>query len=453
MINSISLSSQNIHKPDVLVVGGGPIGLWTAIQTKLLSQKEILVVEKYAEYKRADIRLNIDASSFGGIPNHEPLQKLVQRWGNRAVPIKEMQEELTKCAHDLGIAIIKGKSIDPKQLQEQFPTAKVFIGADGARSNMRKEIFGDQYQFNTPLQYIAQVQYMINTPETEDEIEGSVQKIKNAAQSYSKQKFAGHLITQSIRPQENGRSQVTLRIFINEKTYREMAGATFSNPYYFEKDLDKVPDLLRDTLIKWWGTQNNQDIITDCEKTNKLTVIPLASYAVNEVYKVSPKNGDPDEQIVNTLVGDASQAYPFFRAINNGLLLGTKLAKCIGDAFTAQRKAEEQNAFPDASEKLRRANLFASCFKSYSRYSTIRAYIERIRAFVKNLFIVFSNHWIKLSHSVPWQTVKMREEEQKKGYQRGADIWEKISGVKPPPLPPRKLFKHVVKEMISQSAY
>jgi 2-polyprenyl-6-methoxyphenol hydroxylase-like FAD-dependent oxidoreductase len=269
-----TISFDSLH-PDVVVVGGGPVGLWTAIQTKILTKKDILVIEKYTEYKRADIRLNINTSSLSGIPDYEPLKKFVQKWGNKAVPIKEMEDELIKCAYDLGIEIIRGKTVNPKQLQEQFPTARVFIGADGARSAVRKEIFGNQYKFNTPLQYLVQARYMIKTPIEYDLPDSSFERVRRVAENYSKQKFAGHLIIQNIIPRENGLSEVILRIFIQEKTYREMADATFSNPYYFETDLDKVPDVLRDTLIKWWGT-HDQDIITDVIKTNKLTVIPLA---------------------------------------------------------------------------------------------------------------------------------------------------------------------------------
>ena len=444
------LAPVSAPNPDIVVIGGGPIGLWTAIQTKLLTKKEVLIVEKYSEYKRADIRLSIDNSSLSGIPHYEPLKKLVKEWGNHTVPIKVMEDELTKCAHDLGIRIIKGEAADPIRIQERYLTARVFIGADGARSTVRKELFGDQYKFNTPLQYIAQVQYLIKTPKTETENgDSSYEIVKNVADTYIKQKFAGHLITQNIRPLENGRSQVTLRIFIDEKTYKEMADATFSNPYYFEKDLDKVPDLLRDTLIKWWGTQYNQDIITDSEKANKVTVIPLASYAAKEVFKVTEKKNDSKDRIVTALVGDASQAYPFFRAVNNGLLLGTRLAKCIAKAFEALDKAEEKNASPNAAEKGRRAKIFASYFNSYSRYSTRRAYIERIKAFVKNLFIVFSNNWIKISSRVPWQSVRMDLEEQIKCYQRGADLWEKLSGTKPPPLASGRSLKSMMKKILS----
>ena len=105
-----SIADSKQQSPDVVFVGGGPVGLWTAIQTKLLTNKNILIIEKYLEYKRADIRLNIDSSSFAGVPDYEPLKALIQKWGGRVVPIKEMEEALTKCAHDfLGIKFLKAK--------------------------------------------------------------------------------------------------------------------------------------------------------------------------------------------------------------------------------------------------------------------------------------------------------------------------------------------------------
>lgn len=439
------INLNQTFNPDIVVIGGGPVGLWTAIQAKLLTRKEVLVVEKYMEYKRADIRLNIDASSFSGAPHHLPLKKLIEKWGNRAVPIKEMELELTRCAHESGIKIINGKAADPKRLQEDFPTAKVFVGADGAKSTVRKELFGDHYLFNTPLQYMAQVQYMIKTPSHEDEGVGSFQKIKQAAESYTKQKFAGHLVTQSIRPKENGLSQVTLRIIIDEQTYRNMADATFSNPYYFETNLDRVPNVLRDTLIKWWGTQTNQEIVGDLKMTNKMTVIPLASYAAKEVVKVTEKQDAPGEQVVTAIVGDAAQAYPYFRAVNNGFLLGTKLAQCIGRAFDTLRKATNLTT---AQEKQRNKKMFATSFKPYSQYATYRAFLEHTMASMKNFFVSLSNLWIKTSPSSPFESIRLDDEEQKKSYQKGADIWEKLSGIKPPPFSPPQSLKAIVKTQI-----
>ena len=113
---------------------------------------------------------------------------------------------------------------------------------------MRRELFGDAYKFEVVrLQYIVQVQDAIKTPEAERD--GFFHKLKGSVSSYTKQKFAGHLITQIVRAQDHGQSQVTLRIFVDKNTYEAMADAVFSNPYYFETDLDKVPDSLKKTLI------------------------------------------------------------------------------------------------------------------------------------------------------------------------------------------------------------
>ncbi len=425
-----NVAECNHQNPDIVFVGGGPVGLWTAIQTKLLTNKNILIVEKYLEYKRADIRLNLEASSFRGVPDYEPLKALIQKWGDRVVPIKEMEEGLTACAHGLGVTILKGKAADPKLLQQEYPKAKLFIGADGAKSAMRRELFGDAYKFNTPLQYLVQVQYQIKTPEAEQKRPGFFRKLMGSVSSYTKQKFAGHLITQIIRPQENGQSQVTLRIFVTKKTYEAMADAVFSNPYYFETDLNKVPSSLKKTLIKWWGAQKDQEIIGDVEKANKITVIPLASYAAKEPFKMVEKERDPDDSVGLGLVGDASQGYPFFRAINNGLLLGTRLAQCTGRAFEALKKEKEQNGVPDGPEKQRRAALFASKFTSYSRYSTIRAYIERIRALVKDFFISLSSLWFKFINYAPVAPIKLGRAKQRAAARRGGAIWRRLTGVK-----------------------
>lgn len=419
--------------PSIVVIGGGPIGLWTGILAKARTNQEVLIIEKYTDYKRADINLRIQAASLTGLPNLEslkPLKKLVKEWGNKSVYIKTLEDELTKCAHDLGVKILRGKSADPKTLQQEYPTARVFIGADGARSRMRKELFNDQYKFNTPLQYIVQAQYRIKVPA--ENVQSSFQKVKQAITTYQRQKFSGHLITEIIKPLENGESQVTLRIFVSKKIYQQMANATFSNPYYFRKDLNKVPNKLRDILIKWWGSQNHQEIIAEADKTNKLTVIPLASYAASNAFKVS-ENANK-EPVITVLAGDALQAFPFFRAINNGFLCATRLSSCIEKAF----KALESN---DAAKKEKVYTNFTAPFNSYSRYTTFRAYIEWSRAFFKNIFIILSSIWIVISDLVPWQTIKWTKVQKASFQERGLKIWHELT--KPSRNPPALALQQI----------
>jgi len=104
-------------------------------------------------------------------------------------------------------------------------------------------------------------------------MEGSLRKFRNAINTYKK-KFAEHLITESIVPALEGRFQITLRVFVDKSTYDTMEDAKFSTPYYFEKDVDKVPESLRNVLVKWWGTQNAFKVTPEDGKINKLTVIP-----------------------------------------------------------------------------------------------------------------------------------------------------------------------------------
>lgn len=404
---------QNLN-PDVVIVGGGPVGLWTGIQTALLSGKKVVILEKYQNYMRSDIRLNIDASSLSGIPNDDKLKELVKHWIKKPVPIKDMEESLTSRAHELGITVVKGYQANPSTLPELFPTAKVFIGADGARSGVRKEIFGDEMRFDSNLQYMAQVQY-ITKPKTQDlRHKDSYQKVKDLAETYSMQKFAEHLIIQNIMPQQDGSSKVSLRIFIDKATYNQITDATFRNPYYFETDLNKVPKALKDVLIKWWGVRkefHHENIDIEGDRSNKITVIALNSYAAKEVVKVR------EDGRIWTLVGDAAAAFPFFRAVNNGLLLGTKLAKSIAEGL--------KDAEPVREKQL------ASSLKSYSSYTTRRVYIERIRAFVKNLFIGMSKIYLKISNRVPWSPVKLNQNQKKRCYDSGNTIWDQLVRVAP----------------------
>lgn len=409
------------YTSEVVVVGGGPIGLWTAIQMHALTGRKITVIEKYEDYQRADIRLNLNPASMKGIPNDEGLKKIVKEWKQKkVVPIKEMEDSLVERANELGINILRGYQANPKLLPEQFPAAKVFIGADGARSTIRKEIFGDQFKFKSSLQYLAQVQYVIHKKPLENENEGKIQLIKDSAETYSMQKFAEHYIIQTVKPQEDGSAKVTLQIFIDKATYEKMSDATFKNPYYFEKDLSKIPPSLSDILIKWWGAREelHEEIISpEGNKLNKMTVIDLGSYAAKDFVKLD------EEGRLWAIVGDAAAAFPFFRAINNGMLLGTRLAKCVAKAF---EKMEKNN------------KSFSANFKGYSWYATIRVYSERLRAFIKNIFIVLSSFWIKVSNKVPWQSVRFNKAEKKRFYKKGKEIWTRLSGTEPPKKPRSK---------------
>lgn len=361
---------KDLLPAEVVVVGGGPAGLWTAIQAQL-NGKNVTVIEKYMEPQR-NIRLNIAAHSLKGTP--EKLQALTNKWADRSVSIQDMENDLARLAHEVGVSVLKGYRAEPAKLKELFPTARVFVGADGARSKTREEIFQDQFRFNSNLQYMAQVQYVIKgKPE---EISGSIGKVKDLSEKYRTQKFAEHLVVQNTRPRSDGSSEVTLQIFIDKNTYDQMADASFKNPYYFEKDLNQVPAVLKEVLVKWWGARHEaHGECIEPDRNNKMTVVALNSYAAKDLVKT---DGDGKTWV---LVGDAASGFPFFRAVNTAFLLGTQLAQSISQGN----------------------------YKSYSRYATFRLTIERIRAFFKSLVISFSNLFLSISNRVFWQTNKLSQ--------------------------------------------
>lgn len=388
---------------EVVIVGGGPIGLWTAIQIKTLSGRKVVVLEKHQVYKRSEISLNIYKASLQGVQD-KGLKILAKSWGGKQISIKALEDSLEKRAFEVGVHLLKGQEVNPLDLPQLCPNAKLFIGADGAKSRTRERIFGNHFRFNTPLQYTIQVQYAISQSENHN-VPSIFKSLYELSEMYQMQKFAEHLIIQNIRPLDERAAKISLQIFVNHSTYKAMANATFATPYYFETDLHKIPDPLKQLLIKWLGSRalmKGEAVLSDRIQSNKMTVIGLGAYATNEVCKVDT------EGKVWALVGDAAQGYPYFRAINNGFLLGTSLARSVNKAFA------------QANDK----SLDISAFRSYSRYAYFRATIERIRAFFVNLFINLLSVWIKVSHLVPWQVVKLTQQQKKLAIDKGTEIWK-----------------------------
>ena len=394
---------DNSMSADIVIVGGGPIGLWAAIQIKsLCPDKTVVVREKHAQYQRHGIHLRLVPSSFAGC-TAESVQPIVQDWKRRhVIPIAEMEQSLAAIAESVGVQITRNQEVDPAQILQEFPHARIVIGADGSHSPMRQHFFADTYRFMRPLQYLVQVQYKVRLSDASQE--GCVRSVAE----YKKQKFAGHLITQTIRSCGDQTAEIAMRIFVDKTIYDEMADARFSAPYYFETDLHKVPDRLKQVLIRWWGSHPEQEILQDEARANKITVIALAAYSAKQFVQCvqRPEGG---ESVAVALVGDAAQAYPYFRAINNGLLNATALA--IDTA-----RALQQPPNPTVAPLHR-----------YARYARFRSIIELVTAYVKNFFIHFSNCWIRVSGTVFWESAKLSREEQAACTARGQLIWDRLS--------------------------
>ncbi len=319
---------------DVVIVGGGPVGLWTAILAKIRNAKlNIFVMEKRVEYKRQQ-ELHVEESSFKNIPYHPDLQYFVDELkGRKIVPIQEIESKLSQLAAKLDICVLTGLEVaTPLSLHDDFPNAKFFIGADGSRSRIRKEIFNDNYAFNVEGELIANVKY--RTKQAVECDRGSIYALTTRYQTHKAISFP---LVREYRSRKD--PQVTTLCFaIDKLTYEGMKGADMQHPFNFKSD--QMSTRLLSDIYLWFGTRQhyfNEE--RDLNYQEKITVFPLRTYASESFiknWKIEECHRGSHRDTVWSLVGDAGCGLPFFRGFNFGLTCGNKLSLAIASSTYTQ---------------------------------------------------------------------------------------------------------------------
>ncbi|MBN9288191.1 MAG: hypothetical protein BGO43_08425 [Gammaproteobacteria bacterium 39-13] len=305
---------------DIIVVGAGPVGLWTAIQLKLhYPALQILMLEKHAKYQRSHT-VKIDETSFKESHSNPEFQKLIAPLVG-LVSTNVLEQTLKNYALKLGIEIRNEAVTSCQALVEKYPEAKIVIGADGSHSVVRKDIFEDKKN-NKDLQYVAEIKY---------EVEGDSQPFSIWSQIYDPLLKVNHLVTEHVGKQnQNGKTPVTLRVFVDQNTFNGITQATFKDPYYWTKeDKNKMDPKLVQTIEIW---------LKEREKTFKDKIvknsIKISSLKLNAYHSEKVVDQKYNKQWV--LVGDAAFGVPYFRSLNNGLLCGSKLAEKISAFLQGQ---------------------------------------------------------------------------------------------------------------------
>lgn len=387
---------EPIRSADVVIVGGGPIGLATAIQVKKLTGKEVVVIEKYDTYKRTSITLRIKEASLKGLGDIIPeFKPHIRNWTAHPVPIADIEGTLLAKAHEMGVQILRPKTGDYSNLQKEFPNAKFYIGADGAKSEIRKKAFNDSLLFEKTHQHLVNIRYRVRLKPGETK----PGKIKE----YLRLKLSQYYINESRKKGTDAHgdyADVSLQVFVDEAEYNEMSKATFGSPYYFDTDLDKIPKKLQNALKAYWGSQN-VEIIQNPEKKNQISVIKLGSYAAKTLWKKEENNA------YTVIVGDAAEAFPFFQAINNGFKCSTKLSKSIAKGF--------------------KTNSYEKPLKSYQTYSHLRGVMHLITSTVTSFFVTLAKFWLSQPHDTISYRIKTSHEFEMKQRKRGEEIWNRLS--------------------------
>lgn len=319
---------ETAHKPDVIIIGAGPCGLWTAIQIKLQHpQANITIFEKYQEYQRHHV-LSIHKSSYDGAIEDKSMGALTKELTGY-VPTSVIETKLLAKAKELGIKVVNRKIENCEKLVEEFPSCKVIIGADGARSQVRKFICNDEMAFQENLNNIVELKYQIKGRGTALPL----------GKYISTMAMLHHSIFEYVGKEKNGVTSVSLRFFVNNATFQAMEEAR--GAHYFHLQDPRIPDNLKQSMTIWLNARKKatgEEILPNQER---ITVANLDVYCSKKATK--HHNG-----VEYAIVGDAYCGLPYFRSLNNGLIGGTQLAKSVA-AYLDKRKLEIVNHSIDSS--------------------------------------------------------------------------------------------------------
>lgn len=329
---------------DIVIIGAGPVGLWTAIQLKKREpQLSITMYEKYEEYQRSHVlRLdywsmilyakqtndNFEKEFYEKITG-ESFSKIMSQF-TKSIYIRtnELESALKHYAHQLGIHIQFNKINSPEEVMQLHPEAISFIAADGAKSSMRQMLLGDNSTEEIPLQHIVELKYQAH---------GIAKPLNIFNEHFKTNKTIKNMAFEYIGKSKNNLTPVTIRFFIEKDVYQEIPEATFKNPLTLENEF--IPDSLRNDIFTYLKIRANESGDIYQSDSSKLSKLVLALYAAKDF--ALEKNGK-----AWFLVGDAAMGVPYFRALNSGLILSSRLAQIMtGKQFKINYDIKKQIFF------------------------------------------------------------------------------------------------------------
>lgn len=353
---------------DVVIVGAGPIGLWTAIQIALRAPHvKIEILDKHGAYQRTH-SLKLSADSFKGAPNDARLGTIIEGFSKqKMIPIGDIERQLCAFIDEklLKITIKRNAEIaDPRLLKAHYPKVRIVLGADGAHSMVRKTVFQNAFEVNEVFRHILEVKYKTT---------GQRVELGISTEQYPTFKAMGTVAQERIgKDKADGSRTHTLRLFIDAANYEKLKNANLAAPLTFQNQ-DLIPPKILNAIRLWLGVKKDKgEKIT--LNSEKITVITLGAYRAKEFVK-------KEEEVLFALVGDAALGVPFEESCNQGLKGGTVLSVNCAALFAGTTGSLQDYA-------TRMGSIATAAIRS--------ARLEDGKISMANLFV-------KVSALVPWQ--------------------------------------------------
>jgi len=328
---------------DIVVIGAGPVGLWTAIQIKKRRpETDIQIYERYTEYKRSHVLKLEHRSMLFYAKNKTDIAekqffkevtgsdfsksfKMAALGKSHFIRTNDLEAALKNYAAALGIQTTYDKINSPEDIISRHPECPNFIGADGAHSKIRTAIMGQDAVNNFPLQYVVEIKY---------EAQGSPQEL-SLHEHYKTNKMLTHMAFEYVGREKNGITPVSLRFFVDEETYKQLPEASFKEPLKINDS--RIPESLKQDIKSYLNVRRlkaNESFKPNSEKMSKLTL---------SLYKA--KKFATSKHAKNWfLVGDSAMGVPYFRSLNAGFIIGSQLAFILTRDITPRNKIKLYNA-------------------------------------------------------------------------------------------------------------
>ena len=302
-------------KKSFVIIGAGPVGLWTGIQLKKrIPDCQVTLYEKYEEYKRDHVlkiqhsslffgaskkRTDYDNDFFKNVFNQSKIKTSSTPLKKSYISTKIIEKELKSFALNLGCEIVYQEVDKIDTILNKHGKETKYIIANGAKSQLREDLFLNGLEKHD-LQHIVEFKSFS---------ENKIKKLNNK----SLNEFE-NLGFEYIGKQSDNKYPFNLRLFVSKEDYESMPEATFKNPI---KDLNCLPNSIKEDLILY--SQKHNQNIDSLFVNGKLSKLQLSVYASND-FAIDYNGYDL------FLTGDAAMAVPYFRALNSGLVLSSRLA-------------------------------------------------------------------------------------------------------------------------------
>jgi 2-polyprenyl-6-methoxyphenol hydroxylase-like FAD-dependent oxidoreductase len=347
---------------DIVVVGAGPVGLWSAIQLKKrLPGAQVRVYERHVAYQRAHV-LRLDHWSlllYAAADGSPAEQCFVQEVTGKSltamrtrfaeslyIRTNEFEAALQRYAQALGIELRHVRIDGTRHARDLHPECSLFIAADGAHSALRTELFGSEALASTTLQHVLElkceerVEARVDT--RADVHAGQAAPRLATSQLWQLNRSLHHTASEHVGRVRDGMAPVTLRLFLDAATYRQLPAMSFKAPYLLDAAVasgEALPAAVRHDLQAFLAARQALGA-QHVAGSARLTKLELNMYAARHFATVQG-------EAAWFLVGDAALGVPYFRALNSGLMLGSRLAHLIAgtDALPAADLAHKVHLY------------------------------------------------------------------------------------------------------------